>query len=189
MEWAADGKRNWMGLGSYPIVSLAEAKEKVVLTRRSLAAGEDPRKSAATHPFQQVAKLWIEKAQTEWTNPRYAKQVPRYMDQHVYLTLGEIDVAAIKTEHVFNVLSPIWMTIHPTAVVIRGYIEQVLSYAKAMGRRTGDNPARWKENLEFVLSSKVHTPEEHPSLHWKAIAEFMAVLRALDGASPAPSNC
>jgi integrase len=182
MEWSDGGKRHWMGLGSYPVVSLAEARDKVLEHRRTLAAGEDPRKPAATHPFREVAALWIEKAKTEWSNERYSKQVPRYLAQHVYPQLGDMDVAAIKTEHVYNVLHPIWTTIHPTAVVIRGYIEQVLNYAKARGWRTGDNAALWKANLEFILSSKVHTPEEHPSLHHSEIAAFMTVLRTLDGA-------
>jgi integrase len=92
-------------------------------------------------------------------------------------------VAAITTEDVLDVLTPIWTTITPTAVVIRGYIANVLAYAKAMKWRSGENPAAWAENLEHLLAApaKITKPKKYPSLHWNEIGDFMATLHQQTG--------
>ena len=40
--WKSDGKRTVMGLGAYPTVSLAEAREKAATCRKLVAAGVNP---------------------------------------------------------------------------------------------------------------------------------------------------
>ncbi|MNG46442.1 hypothetical protein D3C71_2080750 [compost metagenome] len=46
-----------------------------------------------------------------------------------------------------EVLRPIWIEKNETAKRIRGRIETIFDYAKAMGYFVGDNPAEWKGNL------------------------------------------
>ena len=70
---------------------------------------------------------------------------------------------AIDTAAVIGVLRPIWTEKTETASRVRQRIEAVLDYAKALGRRSGENPARWKGHLDHLLPepSKVSQVEHH----------------------------
>src|SRR4051794_25613647 len=44
MQWMANGKRCYLGLGRFPDVSLSDAKAKVTEAKAKFAKGEDPRR-------------------------------------------------------------------------------------------------------------------------------------------------
>jgi integrase len=62
---------------------------------------------------------------------------------------------------------------------VRGRVESILDWAKVNGFREGENPARWKGHLEFVLPkrSKVKRVRHHPALPYDDIPAFAAELR------------
>ena len=62
-------------------------------------------------------------------------------------------------------MKPHWTRINHSARYFRSMIEMVLDYATVKGWREGDNPARWKGNLEHVLARK-----KPPTTHNAAIA-------------------
>jgi integrase len=66
---------------------------------------------------------------------------------------------------------------------VRGRIESILDFAKARGWREGENPSRWKGNLEFVLPkrAKVAGVVHHAALPYAELPEFVAELRQRDG--------
>jgi len=97
-------------------------------------------------------------------------------------------VAAIDTGLVMRVLKPIWRKKTETASRLRGRIESVLDWARVHGYRSGENPARWKGNLDHLLParSKVRPVQHHPALSYPEIPAFMADLRQCpDGAARA----
>jgi len=53
-----------------------------------------------------------------------------------------MEVTEIKTAHVLKILEPMWLTKNETYSRLRGRIEAVMDYAKAMGWREGENPAK-----------------------------------------------
>lgn len=63
---------------------------------------------------------------------------------HVYPLLGEVPLASIDTEHVLDVLVPIWNTVPETAFRLRNRIELVLDAAKARKLREGG----WRGHLD-----------------------------------------
>jgi hypothetical protein len=65
--------------------------------------------------------------------------------------LRSLHPSAINTDDVMGVLKPIWIAKPETARRIRERIERVLDAAKAAGLRSGENPARWKGHLAFLL--------------------------------------
>jgi integrase len=67
----------------------------------------------------------------------------------------------------------------PTASRLRGRIEAVLGWAKAHHFRTGENPARWKENLDALLAppNKVHKVEHLAAMPYTEIPAFVTELR------------
>lgn len=87
-------------------------------------------------------------------------------------------VDQIKTVHVKAALQPIWTKIPETASRTRGRIEQVLDYAKSLGYRDGDNPARWKGCLEYVLPPIQNEEQHHIALPYGDVADFYAALYA-----------
>jgi len=94
-----------------------------------------------------------------------------------------LPVADVTLPHIVKVLEPIWTMKTETASRLRGRIESVLAWATVSGYRSGDNPARWKHNLDHVLPrpSKIKTVTHHAALPWQEIGAFVADLRKRDG--------
>jgi integrase len=86
-----------------------------------------------------------------------------------------------------KVIEPIWTTKTETARRIRGRIEVILDWAKIRGYRSGENPARWRGQMDQLLPSrsKFNSVKHHPALPYSEISEFMKVLRAIPGNSAA----
>ena len=72
-----------------------------------------------------------------------------------------------------KVLEPLWAKRPSTAARLRGRIESILDWAKAMGHRTGENPARWRGRLENMLPklSKVRKVKHHAALPYGEIGK------------------
>jgi integrase len=89
----------------------------------------------------------------------------------------------IELAHVLEVLKPIWHKTPETAKRTRGRIEKVLDWAKVHGHRDGENPARWKGNLDNALPSisKIRVVQHHPALPYPEMADFIKRLRARKG--------
>jgi integrase len=94
--------------------------------------------------------------------------------------IGALPVESVDVTLVTKILEPIWPTMPVTASRLRGRIELILDYAKARGHRTGENPARWKGNLQSILPapSKVARIKHHPALPVDDVPAFMSELSA-----------
>jgi hypothetical protein len=62
---------------------------------------------------------------------------------------------------------------------MRGRIEAILDWAKVSGYRSGENPARWRGNLDKLLSkrSKTRSVKHHPALRYDELPAFLQALR------------
>jgi integrase len=90
-----------------------------------------------------------------------------------------VPVDQIGTEHVLKVLKPIWTTKPETASRLRGRIERVLDAAKALGHRTGENPALWRGHLKSLLPKREKlTRGHHPAMPYADVSDFLTQLRA-----------
>lgn len=194
-RFTLDGKSREMGLGPYPDVSMARARERRDECRALLAEGQDPiearqhRKRAASASaaravtFKAEAEAYIEAHRAGWKNAKHADQWSNTLETYAYPFIGKQLVSEIDTALVMKCLQPIWTTKTETASRLRGRIEAVLDYASAMKHRTGDNPARWRGHLDNLLAkpSKVAKTENHPALPYVRAGEFMKLLRAVAG--------
>ena len=81
-------------------------------------------------------------------------------------------------------MEAIWSEKNETAKRLRGRIETIFDYAKAMEYFEGDNPAEWKGNLEPILGNLKQESRPHPSLPYEQVAEFIQHLRQKKGISP-----
>lgn len=183
--------RRHIGLGGYPDVPLAAARDRAREVRDLIRAGIDPvehRKAqreaqrmanARMLTFSQAAERWHRSKSVEYRNAKHAAQVLSTIETFAGPVIGNVSVAAITLNDVVRVLEPIWITKTETAARLRGRIENVLSWATVSGFRSGDNPARWKGNLDAVLPrpGRVAKVEHHKALSVREVPAFMSDLR------------
>ena len=191
------GKQHWQGLGAFPTVSLAEAREAATAARRTLAGGADPlaaRKAAQAEQeasrartFALVAAQWLEAHADGYRNAKHRAQVRTTLETLAFPTLGGMPVSAITTGDVLAALRPVWQRTPETASRLRGRIEAVLSYAKALRWREGPNPAAWRDNLDHLLpaAGKVAQPQHHAALPWQDMSGFWEALAGQRGVGAA----
>jgi integrase len=190
----ADQER-YMGLGAYPTVTLGMAREKTLDFRRVLDAGRDPfderrgREIAAALEvgraisFQKCAEQFVEAKKITWKSEKHAADWPKSLEFYAYPVFKDLPVGLIEVSHVLKILSPVWTKKTETATRLRGRIEQVLNWAKVQGFRQGENPARWKENLDKVLADPAlfQKVEHFNALPYAEVGAFMSDLRDRDG--------
>ena len=194
-RYQLNGKERRMGLGSVQTVSLAEAREEAARWRKELRTGADPielRKterarvainSAKSMTFQDCAASYIKAHRSAWRNAKHELQWSRTLESYAYPVFGNLPVSAIDIGLVTKVLEPIWSTKTETASRVRGRIEAILDWATVRQYREGENPARWKGNLDKLLPgrSKVRTVKHHAALPYDDISEFMTELGEREG--------
>ena len=186
LRYQMGGRRRDMGLGPYPEITLARAREKAMEARRLVKEGRDPlaeRSRGTALTFKAAAEALIESKRPGWRNAKHAAQWGSTLETYAYPVLGRLDVKGVDTQAVLDVLRPIWTTKPETASRVRQRIEAVLDYAAAVGARTGDNPARWRGHLDNLLAkpSKVKRVEHHAALDWREAPAFMAELARREG--------
>lgn len=190
--------RRDLGLGGYPDVTLAKAREKAADYRERIREhGEDPaaqRKEARRRwaeslkrgiTFEQAARKAFAAKAPEFRSKKHRDQWISRLELYAFPQIGDVPVADVDTNHCLRVLEPIWQTKTETASRVRQRMESVLTWAKVSGYREGDNPAAWRGNLKELLPNpaKLHKVSHYPALPWKRVPEFMEALRERGGFS------
>ena len=187
----AEKKRFSVGLGSSQEVSLAEAREKAADCRKALKAGRDPRelvkRSSGTEreipTFGEAAEAFISSKESQWRNAKHRGQWRTTLETYA-APLRNTPVDKIDTEAVLGVLKPLWQSRPETASRLRGRIEMILDGAKALGHRSGENPAAWRGHLAHLLPKRGKlTRGRHAAMPYSRLPAFMAALRERDGAA------
>ena len=156
MRAVVGGRRRDMGLGGYPDVTVAGAREAARQARAKIREGIDPIEEArakrselkaaraAALNFSECAAKYIRAHTPSWRNEKHAAQWTSTLETYAYPVMGSLLVRDIAVAHVLAVLEPIWTTKPETASRVRGRMEAVLDWAAARTYRDKDNPARWK---------------------------------------------
>lgn len=177
------GKEKRLAHGTYPEVSLADARERREMARKLLAAGVDPgehrkaEKAAGTeragNSFEVIAREWLTKR--DWV-ASYKTKIAAWLDNGVFPYIGGRPVAELTAPQFLSVAR---------RIESRGAIEsahrilqncgQVMRYAIVTGRAER-NPVA---DLKGALA-------QPPERHHAAITDLEALgglLRAIDGYS------
>ncbi|WP_152227494.1 site-specific integrase [Pseudomonas sp. SCB32] len=199
LRFQLTGRRREMGLGGFPQVSLKDARLKTATYRRQLLDGIDPlaardaeREALQTAQksskeknatFEEVAREYFEAHSPGWS-ASWARGWIRKLEIHVFSRIGKVPVAKVGTDEVLAVLRPIWATKNRTADEVRSQIEQILDAAKARGRRTGENPARWRGHLDNLLSradkKKARKQTSFAAISWQDVPKLIQQLQAMN---------
>jgi len=199
LRYQLNNRRHDLGLGAFPAVSLKAARLAVDTYRLDLSQGIDPLSKRAlldapqTLPapavvtFRIEAERYIKTHRQSWKNARHAQQWSHTLRDHVYPLLGDMPVASVDTEHVLDVLTPIWSNIPETAFRLRNRMELVLDAAKARKLREGENPARWRGHLDKLLPRQKHAKMPFSAMPAEEVGPFIRRLDSL--ASTAARAC
>ena len=192
-----------MGFGSYTKVSLTDARRKAGDARLLLSDGHDPLArrqeeqrqrlaaeklaAARTMNFNQCAEAYIASHEISWKNDKHRQQWRNTLSTYVSPVFGSVPVQDVGIDLIMEVIEPLWKSKTETARRIRGRIEVVLDWARVRGYRTGENPARWRGNIDHLLPvrSKVRAVKHHAAQPYAEIPAFMIDLRKIEGASAA----
>ena len=189
------GKRRDVGLGGYPAIGLAQARNSARDIRIKVVQGIDPiqerrNQQAALRvaqgkqkTFHEVASGFLGDRSPGWRNPKHRQQWENTLAVYAVPEIGNLFVKDIELAHILNILRPIWTTKTETASRLRGRLENVLDWAKVHGYREGENPARWKGNLDMILPApnKTKKVKHHKALPYSQVGSFMVDLRNRSG--------
>ena len=154
------GKSKDMGLGKFPIVTLNDARQKLVNAKKIIYEGKDPIKlkkekqielKRKSITFKKIRDEFIETFQVEWSNSKHKNQWINTLKTYADPIIGDLAPSEIKTHHVLSILKPIWSSKHETASRVRQRLERIFSYCIASNFMDRPNPASLKDNLEFLL--------------------------------------
>ena len=185
------GKRREVGLGSLRDFSLAEARQRHRALRQQVSDGIDPlaerrqrnaervAEAAKTMTFRDCFEACLASHEDGWKNAEHRRQWRTSIEQDVLPVIGNLAVDDIGTPHIIKVLEPIWKAKPETASRTRGRIERVLAWATVRGFRSGDNPARWRGNLQemFPAVGKIAKVNHHEAMPYVDVPAFMVKLR------------
>ena len=132
----ADGRRRDIGLGGYPSVSLARAREKATEYRTAIAEGRDPvaEKHAPAMPtFKEAAYAVHEANKPRWRNRRHMAGWIQTLERHAIPVIGNMPLDRIDRGDVLRVLTPIWTSRPETARRVRQRMRTIFRWAMAHG--------------------------------------------------------
>ena len=181
-KYRFNNKEKVRAFGTYPEISLADARENRDAARKQLANDIDPgeaykaRKKATLavteNSFEVVAREWHEKFKQRWTKV-HADTTVRRIEQNVFPWLGERPIGEIKAPELLAVLRRIESRgAQETAHRVKTICGQIFRYAVATGRADRDLSADLKGALPPA-----------PKTHLAAMTdpkEAAALLRAID---------
>jgi integrase len=188
-------KRRDMGLGGYPDVTLAGARDAARDARALIDKGIDPiehRRAAKAAlcaaqgkaiTFKACAEAYISAHELGWKNEKHRAQWTSSLTTYAYPTIGHLAVREVSLDHVMAILQPLWKGKTVSAYRLRGRIEQIIDFATARGYRDGSNPARWRGHLDKLLAAptKVAKVRHHAAMPLSEMGAFMKQLRAQPG--------
>jgi len=182
-----------MSLGSFPSLSISEARIKAQQYRDQIDSGINPmdikndakkqskQLQAKKITFREFAAECIKTKRAEWTNQKHGDQWEYTLEEFAYPMIGDKHLDEITMEDVLEILTPIWTTKTETASRLRGRLEWVLAAATTRKLRSGINPAQWKNYLQTILPApnKVKMVVHHKALPYRQVPELIANLREM----------
>lgn len=187
--WA--GKQKRMSLGTYPEVSLREARALRDQARALLARGINPKldrkqkrravRLADENSFKALFVMWLEHRKLELKEGRNStlSQILRIFDRDVMPSLGKMPIYEIRRSDLLDVLARIEQRkAHTTAEKVRTWFNQLFRYAMVKVGGLESNPA---SDLDVVAVPK--PPVIHnPFLRLPELPGFLQKVRCYRGA-------
>ena len=176
---SVDGRPRNLGLGTWPHVSLAEARQKCALNLVARQRGELVTGRRRTVPtFAEAVEKVIAVHRDGWKDGgRQEKLWRSSLRDYAMPRLGKRPVDRINTADVMAVLLPIWNEKRETAKRVRRRISAVVRWAVAQGYRE-DDPAG--DAIGAALPRNGVRPRHHPALPYAEVASAIETVLAFE---------
>lgn len=181
-------KRRDFGLGSYDLVTLAEAREKARAYKRELLAGNDP--LAKSKPDENLMRLFKDTA-LNFLEAKVSKisraRAKGRLQKHAFPKLGKLQLQSIDADAIAECLRPIWQSKPETARKVRNLIIRTLRFGRPDGALlettlakavTDRLPAQPRKG-NFAAMDYRHVPALMPKLEAKGGMGAMALRAAI----------
>ena len=176
------GRFRYMGLGSFPLVTLAEAREQAFENARAVRAGADlranRRRRALIPTFQDAVDQVIALHAANWKEGSRTAGIWRArLRNYVFPAIGQLPIDVVTSAQVLDVLKPLWATRREVARKIRQYIHATMAWAIAQGFRN-DNPAG--DHLRALLPKGRFRRVHQRAIPFAEVASALAQIRGSD---------
>lgn len=182
LKYRFGGKEKRLALGSYPTITLAEARDGSEAARKMLMLGQDPaaaKKEAKTaqkasiETFELVAEEWFTKYRHTWAD-NTAETIISRLRKDIFPFIGARPIGEITAMELLSVVR---------RIEARGAVEtarrdlqkcgQIMSYAVATGRAL--------RNVAVDIRGAIAPPKKRHFASIHEPKEIGALLRAIDG--------
>ena len=184
-----NGRRRDIGLGGYPAVSLAKARQRAMANRVAIADGIDPlaeKRRANTPTFRAAAAATFEANRPRWRSARTARAWMQSLEKHAFPEIGALRVHTIAQDDVLRILKPLWSTRPQLARKLRQRIRTTLQWCQAHGH-VATNVAG--ETIDGALPAMPAVKAHFRALPWAEVGGALDVVRSVPGISPSSRLC
>ena len=179
------GRPRNIGLGSYPAVGLAEARERAKENLAAIRQGQDPVRErraameqanpqASVPTFRVASATVIEYLTPTWRTPDSAKQWERSLSNHILPVLGDKLLSEITPSDITKVLTPIWLEKEETARRVLQRMARIFDFAVEQDWRQ-DNPAG--KHILRSLPKQNRQRQHYPALNYHEVPNALATVR------------
>ncbi|MDE0656775.1 MAG: tyrosine-type recombinase/integrase [Acidimicrobiaceae bacterium] len=172
------GRAVSLGLGSYPAVSLALARERALANRQAVEEGRDPRRRHAVTFAEAMASV-VDLHRPNWKPTSNTEQQWRsLLARHIEPTIGPMPVADVTAADVVAVLDRVWDRPELARRTARR-ISTTMKWAMGRGLRETDPTAA----AVAAMPKLRHRPNHHRALHHSDLPDALNKIRASEAAA------
>ncbi len=185
LKYRIAGKEKRVVFGSYPLLSLAEARQKLSEAKKLLLEGGDPSQQkqdikaakilAVNNSFELIALEWHEHKKPSWSKG-YATDILEYLKKDIFPHIGKRPIADINTKEMLDVFRKMEKRgVLDKLKKTRQACRQIFTYAVISGR------AKHNPVSELVGVLKAPKQKHFPHLSVTELGEFQRQLEQYSG--------
>ncbi|WP_415714222.1 tyrosine-type recombinase/integrase [Roseibium sp.] len=177
------GKRRDMGLGSYPSISVKDARDNALNARRLLESGVDPlnerqrvfeeeKRKLSLPTFAEAAREHHKGLKAGFRNKKHANQWINTLEQYVFPSIGRVQVSKLSPADFAAALKPIWLEKPETATRVKQRCDAVMNWCAAHGYILA-SPVGVVSQLLPKQPGKRERVAHQPAVPWREIPVFV----------------
>ncbi|EEC0180181.1 DUF4102 domain-containing protein [Salmonella enterica subsp. enterica] len=169
------GKESRLSLGSYPHVTLAEAREKRDAAHKKLISGINPSQQrntdkkciTETSTFKYIATSWHTSNKKHWSE-HHANKIMVCLERYVFPHTGTMNIQKIETRHLAELVRAVDNSgVHDVAGRIRQYLTKIMRHAVQQGI------IRYNPAIDLAGIVAPIITRHHPALPLRRLPELL----------------
>lgn len=187
-KYRFDEKEKRLSFGSYPAVSLADARQRREDAKKLLANGVDPsevkkqqkiqisiKTEHDVNTFEKVAREWHAKRKSEWSD-NHAERLLKRMEMDIFPSIGSKPISEIERPELISLLQRVALRTLETAHRLKIALHGVFRHAHDTGLVKHNPATDFRNALPTVKPKHMAAPTEP-----KQVAEMMRAIDSFSG--------